>query len=124
MLSVPSPLVAIIDDDEALCSSLVDLIRSIGYRAEPFASAESFLRSPTSSSSDCIVADINMLGMSGLMLTRKLREQNILTPVILITALSEKHLDDEAISVGAQRLFRKPFDANALLECVERSLSK
>ncbi|MGN8550406.1 response regulator transcription factor [Bradyrhizobium sp. 13971] len=119
-----SPLVAIIDDDEALCSSLVDLVRSIGYRAEPFASAKSFLRSPTSSSSDCIVADINMLGMSGLALTRKLREQNIRTPVILITALSEKHLDDEAISVGAQRLFRKPFDANALLECVERSLTK
>ncbi|MGR4932265.1 response regulator transcription factor [Bradyrhizobium sp. CAR08] len=119
-----SSLVAIIDDDEALCSSLVDLMRSIGYRAEPFASAESFLRSPMSSSSDCIVADINMLEMSGLTLTRKLREQNILTPVILITALSEKHLEDEASSVGAQRLFRKPFNANALLECVERSLSK
>ncbi|MGY4173520.1 response regulator transcription factor [Bradyrhizobium sp. USDA 4529] len=119
-----SPLVAIIDDDEALCSSLVDLMRSIGYRAEPFASAESFLRSPAPSSSDCIVADVNMLGMSGLTLTRKLREKNILTPVILITALSEKHLEDEAISAGAQRLFRKPFDANALLECVERSLFK
>ncbi|MEH2594970.1 FixJ family two-component response regulator [Bradyrhizobium sp. AZCC 1577] len=119
-----STLVAIIDDDEALCSSIVDLMRSIGYRAEPFASAEAFLSSPTPSSSDCIIADINMLGMDGLTLTRKLREQSILTPVILITALSEKHLDDEAISVGAQCLFRKPFDANALLECVKRSLSK
>jgi len=121
---VTSPLVAIIDDDEALCSSLVDLMRSIGHRAEPFASAESFLRSIAPSNSDCIIADVNMLGVDGFTLVKKLREQSILTPVILITALPETYLDDEAISVGARCLFRKPFDINALLDCVERSLSK
>ncbi|WP_454619734.1 response regulator transcription factor [Bradyrhizobium cenepequi] len=119
-----SPLVAIIDDDVALCSSLVDLMRSIGYRAEPFASAETFLTSSTLSSSDCIVADVHMPGMGGLDLTRTLHEQGIMTPVILITALPDKHLDDEAISVGAQCLFRKPFDTSALLDCVERSMSQ
>lgn len=119
-----TPLVAIIDDDEALCSSLVDLMRSIGYRAEPFASAEAFLTSSALSSSKCVVADVDMPGMGGLSLTRKLHDQGIVTPVILITALSDKRLDDEAISIGAQCLLRKPFDTHALRDCVERSLSK
>jgi FixJ family two-component response regulator len=55
-------------------------------------------------------------------LARKLQEQDIRTPVILITALPDRHLDDEAISVGAEGLLRKPFETNAF-DCVERSLS-
>ena len=117
-----SPLVAIIDDDNALCSSLVDLLRSIGYRAEPHYSAETFLTSANLRNSHCIVADVYMPGMSGLDLVRKLHERGIMTPVILITALAGKHLDDEAISVGAFCLLRKPFETNSLLDCVERSL--
>jgi FixJ family two-component response regulator len=120
---VTNPLVAIIDDDDALCSSLVDLMRSVGYRTRPFASAETFLTSSTLFSLDCVIADVDMPGMGGLNLVRKLHEQGIMTPVILITALPDKHLDDEAISVGAQCLLRKPFETNSLLDCVERSLS-
>jgi FixJ family two-component response regulator len=120
--SVTSPLVSIIDDDEALCSSLADLLRSAGYRVEQYGSAETFLASSTLSILDCILADIHMPGMSGLDLLRKLRERGITTPVILITALPDKHLDDEAVSLGARCLLRKPFETNSLLECVERSL--
>ncbi|HZC95607.1 MAG TPA: response regulator [Bradyrhizobium sp.] len=116
------PLVAIIDDDDALGSSLVDLMRSIGYRAEPYHSAEAFLASANLFNSHCIVADVHMPGMSGLDLVRKLHEQSIMTPVILITALDGKYLDDEAISVGAFCLLRKPFETNSLLDCVERSV--
>ena len=118
-----SPLVAIIDDDEALCSSLADLMRSIGYRAERFASAEAFLASPNLFLFDCVIADVDMPGLSGLTLVRKLREQGGGVPVILITALPDKQLDDEAISVGAQSLLRKPFETRALLDCVERGVA-
>jgi FixJ family two-component response regulator len=120
---VTSPLVAIIDDDEALCSSLVDLMRSIGYRVEPFASAETFLASSNLVLFDCVIADVHLPGMSGLDLARKLPEQGGMSPVILITGLPDKRLDDEAISVGAQCFLRKPFETKALLDCVERSLS-
>ena len=119
---VTSPLVALVDDDGALCSSLVDLMRSIGYRAEPYYSAETFLTSVNLLNVHCIVADIHMPGMSGLDLVRKLRDQGIMTPVILITALPDTHLDSEAISVGAQYLLRKPFETESLLDCVERCL--
>ena len=117
-----SPLVAIIDDDDALCASLVDFMRSIGYRAEPYHSAETFLTSARRFNSHCIVADVHMPGMSGFDLIRKLHQQGIMTPVILITALPGKHLDDEAISIGAFCLLRKPFETKSLLDCVARSL--
>jgi FixJ family two-component response regulator len=120
---VNSLLVAIIDDDEALCASLVDLMRSVGYRAKAFASAETFLASSNLVLFDCVIADVDMPGMSGLDLVRKLREQGGVIPIFLITALPDKRLHDEAISVGAQCLLKKPFETGALLDCVERSLS-
>lgn len=116
--------VAIVDDDEALCSSLVDLMRSVGYRAEPFASAEALLMSAELSGFGCIIADVHMSGMNGLRLIQELRELEITTPVILITALPDTHLDEKAVSIGAQGLLRKPFEISALLDRVERSLLK
>jgi FixJ family two-component response regulator len=121
---VTIPFVAIVDDDEALCSSLVDLMCSIGYRAEPFASAETFLMSPNRFNLDCVIADVHMPGMGGLDLVRELHEQGIMTPVILITALLDEHLDEEAASRGALCLLRKPFQTNCLLDRIERSLPK
>ena len=116
------PFVAVIDDDGALCSSLVDLIRSIGYRAEPFDSAETFFESVNRSNLDCIIADVHMPGMGGFNLVRELRGRGIKTPVILITARPGKYLDAEAISIGATCLLRKPFETSSLLSWIERSL--
>jgi FixJ family two-component response regulator len=119
---VTSPLVAIVDDDDALCSSLVDLMRSLGYRAESYYSGETFLTSVNLLNVHCIVADVHMPGMSGLDLVRRLRDQGIMTPVVLITALPDADLDGEAVSVGAQCLLRKPFETESLIDCVERNL--
>jgi len=121
---VTVPLVAVIDDDMELCSSLVDLMRSIGYRAEAFASAETFVKSGSGVGVDCIIADVNMPGMGGIDLLRELRERDIMTPVILITALPDKHLDEEAASRGALCFLRKPLETGALFACIERSFLK
>jgi FixJ family two-component response regulator len=120
--AVTVALIAVVEDDEALCSSLVDLMCSIGYHAAPFNSAEALLGSSDLLGMGCIIADIHMPGMSGLQLIRVLRERGIGTPVILITALPHKHLDDEARSVGAFCLLRKPFETSSLIDSVERSL--
>jgi FixJ family two-component response regulator len=121
---VPVPFIAVVDDDEALCSSLVDLMRSIGYRAEPFATAEALLMSPNRFGLHCIIADINMPGMGGLNLLRALRAQGIVTPVVLITALTDKNLDQEAVARGALCLLRKPFEMSCLIDHIDRSLRK
>jgi FixJ family two-component response regulator len=116
--------VAVVDDDEGLCSSLVDLMGSIGYRAEPFLSAEALLMSDNLSNFGCIVADVHMPGMGGLMLVRTLHEMSIVTPVILITALPDTYLDEEAVAIGAECLLRKPVEISSLLDRVERILAK
>jgi FixJ family two-component response regulator len=122
--SVATPFLALIDDDEALCESLVDLMRSVGYRAESFSSAESFLMFADRFSLDCIIADVHMPGMGGIDLLQALHEQHIMTPVILITALPDKQLDQEASSNGALCLLRKPFKTSSLLDWIERSLAQ
>jgi FixJ family two-component response regulator len=119
---VNAPLIAIVDDDEALCFSLVDLMRSIGYRAESFLGAEAFLASSNLPSFNCVIADLRMPGMSGLELARRLRERRDRIPLILITASSDGQLENEAISAGAACLLRKPLDTATLLDCIERSL--
>jgi FixJ family two-component response regulator len=119
---VAIPFIAVVDDDEALCSSLVDLMRSMGYRAEPFTSAEAFLMSPSRFGLHCIIADVHMPGMSGLDLLSELRRQGNTTPVVLITAL--RQLDQEAAARGALCLLRKPFEISSLLDHIERSLRK
>jgi FixJ family two-component response regulator len=119
---VKIPFIAVVDDDEALCLSLVDLIRSIGYSAEPLLRAETLLTSAERFSLDCIICDVHMPEMGGLGLLRELHKRDVRTPVILITGLTDEHLDDEAISEGAMCLLRKPFHARTLIDCIERSL--
>jgi FixJ family two-component response regulator len=121
--SVMSALVAIVDDDDGLRHSLVDLMRSAGYRAESFASSELFVESNNLSRFHCVVADIHMPGKSGLELIPDLRKQGHTLPVILITALTDGTLDVDATLAGAQCLLRKPFKGEVLLVCVERSIA-
>jgi FixJ family two-component response regulator len=94
---------------------------SVGYEAESFSSAEAFLGSCNLLKWDCIIVDVHMPGMGGLSLVRELHKRGVVTPIILVTASPERSLDDEAKLAGAQRLLRKPFEVNYLLECVTRS---
>jgi FixJ family two-component response regulator len=121
---VTIPLVGVVDDDAALCLSLVDLMRSVGYCAESFTSAEALLTFDNLLRVDCIIADVYMPGMGGIDLVRELLERGVTTPVILITALPHRQLDEEASSAGALCLLRKPFETRSLLDWVERSLLK
>lgn len=114
--------IAIIDDNEALCASLVDLMRSVGYFAWSFGSAEAFLRSEHLFNVRCIIADVHMPGMGGLNLLRELKQQGITAPVILITAVPDVRLDEDAVTLGAKCLLRKPFETSVLLERLEECL--
>ena len=75
-----------VDDDEALCSSLVDLMHSIGYRATPFRSAENFLTSPERFAVDCIIADIHMPGLlDGIQVAQRMCTRFPAVPVLYTT---------------------------------------
>jgi FixJ family two-component response regulator len=69
---IKSPLISIVDDDESVRESLRSLIRSVGFEAELFGSAEAFLMSDQLSNTNCLILDLRMPGMSGLALQRQL----------------------------------------------------
>jgi FixJ family two-component response regulator len=116
------PSISIIDDDESMRSAVVALVRSAGYEAQGFASAEDFLGCGTVESFACIITDIQMPGMSGIELKQHLTACKCPVPVIMVTARHDQGLEERAIASGAACFLRKPFDADALVGCLEGAL--
>ncbi len=122
--SIVAPIVAVVDDDEAVRAALDNLLQSLGLEVSTFASAEAFLASPVPASAACLIADVQMPGMSGLDLQHHLRKAGNGVPVILMTAFPEDHLRRRAAACGAIGFFAKPFESNALIVCVEGALHR
>lgn len=114
-------LISVIDDNESFRTALVESLRSLGYGARGFASAEEYIAGDGEGSSDCIITDIHMPGMSGFDLKRLLAARGSTMPVIMITARVEQDLDAKAAASGAVCLLRKPFETDALIDCLERA---
>ena len=115
-------LIAVIDDDESFRVALVDSLSSLGYGARGFASAEEFIAGDGTEPYDCVITDIHMPGMSGFDLMRRLLAHHSSVPVIMITAHAEPGLEARAAAIGAVCLLRKPFEADAMTDCLERAL--
>ena len=118
------PLISVIEDDESLRSALVRLVRLLGYESRDFTSAEDFLNWGDPQQFACIITDIQMPGMSGIELKRHLVNQRCLRPVIMITARADPALDRQAIASGAACFLRKPFQAETLIDCIEKALNQ
>jgi FixJ family two-component response regulator len=86
-----SPLIAVVDDDAAIREAVQSLLRSVGLRAEGFASARDFLQSGRLQATACLIVDVRMPRMSGLELQQQLATAHYPMPIIFITA----HGDDE-----------------------------
>jgi FixJ family two-component response regulator len=115
-------VVAIVDDDRSVLSSLKDLLESAGLSARCYESAESFLVSDQRPRTTCLVTDIRMPGMSGLELQAKLNGEGPRVPVIFITAHDDAQLLMQAMTSGAVGFLSKPFDHEVLLEKVRTAL--
>jgi FixJ family two-component response regulator len=116
------PLIAVIDDDESFRAALVELLCSTGYGVRGFASAEELVAADRVGSYDCIITDIHMPGMSGIDLKRMLTTRECRVPVIMITARAEPGLEGRVVSSGGVCLLTKPFEADALIGWVDRTL--
>ena len=117
-----APLISIVDDDDSLRLSLTSLIRSVGFQALSFASAEAFLSSTQARDSQCLIVDVRMSGMNGLELQRHIVAANWRLPIIFITS----HVDDDvraaALDAGAEEFLYKPFRGDELLNAMEAAL--
>ena len=116
--------ISIVDDDESVRTAMGRLVRSLGYRAHEFASAEAFLASPVLAETACLVTDIQMPGMSGLDLQDELRARGNALPVIFITAFPSDAVRVRTEAGGAAGLFVKPVDVQAMIACLEAELGR
>jgi FixJ family two-component response regulator len=107
-------LVAIVDDDASVRQSTRRLIRSLGHRAEAFASAEDFLDSGRVGETACLILDVRMSGMDGLELQRRLAASNPAIPIVFITARASEEEERRARQAGAVDFLRKPVPKEAL----------
>jgi two-component system response regulator FixJ len=117
-------VVHVIDDDEAVRDSLSFLLRTADIAVQPHESAAAFVSLLPAVAPGCIVTDIRMPGLSGLDLLRRLNNDAIRLPVIVITGHGDVPLAVEAMKLGAVDFLEKPFDDESLLAAVRAALDR
>ena len=117
-----TPQISVVDDDESVREAIRGLMRSLGYTAQAFRSAEEFLTSRQVPHTSCLIADVQMPGMTGLELHRHLVASGKTIPTILITAYPDDSVRERALGDGVVGYLSKPFDENDLLACIRSSL--
>jgi FixJ family two-component response regulator len=115
-------LISIVDDDDSIREGTRGLVRSLGYRAAAFASAEEFLRSDSLDETACLITDVRMPGVTGIELQRRLIAQGHLVPTIFISAFPEETARRSALAAGAVGFLNKPFSEESLVHCLETAL--
>jgi len=117
-------VISVVDDDASVREATKSLLRSLGYRATVFSSAEEFLRSEDAKHAVCLITDVQMPGLSGLELYERLVDAGRSIPVIFITAFPEEKIRRWALARGACGFLKKPFDEQSLIGCIDRALAE
>ena len=116
--------ILIVDDDENLRPLLAGYFRHAGYEVEERENAEDALPLALSGKYDCFIFDVTMPGMTGLELMRRLRERNVQTPGLFLTAHGEIDAKVAGFQAGADDYLAKPFDPRELEVRVEALLRR
>jgi FixJ family two-component response regulator len=114
--------IAVIDDDESLCRSMSRLLRAASFHPITYPSAEAFLTDTKRPTFDCLVLDIQLQGMSGLDLRRRLSAVKDATPVVFITAHDDPAVQALAETSGCVGYFRKTDAGADVLAAIRRSI--
>ncbi len=116
------PLISVVDDDASVGAAIRSLLRSVGFAAEAFESAEDFLASGELGQTSCLITDLSMKRMSGHQLYHHLVASGNNIPTILITAYHDDSIRRRALKDGILCYLTKPFDENDLLTCVRSAV--
>ena len=121
--NVISPIVFIVDDDNAIRISLRMLLEADGLEVEDFSNAEDFLNRCTENNCGCLITDLRMPKINGLQLQSALAQLNIEIPVIMLTGHADVPTAVKSIKAGAIEFIEKPFDPQLLLELVHKAIA-
>jgi FixJ family two-component response regulator len=116
------PRVAVVENDFGILKAVERLLQAYGYESEIFESAELFLQRKNTQTIDCIVLDINLDGMSGIELQKKLVAQGSAPPIIFITGRGDEPTIAQAIDKGCIAFLHKPFESRALQSALNAAL--
>ena len=115
-------MISIVDDDEFVRDSTKALVRSLGYSARTFASAEEFLDSDPDET-NCLILDVQMTGLSGIEFLERLTAEGRQTPVIFVTAFPDERIRNHVLDAGAVGFLRKPVSDEKLIRCLDTALA-
>jgi FixJ family two-component response regulator len=116
-------IVSIVDDDASVRTAMESLVRSLGFVAFAFESADDFLRSPRVDDSACLITDVQMPGMNGLELQDRLIAKGSRIPIIFMTAFPEQTIRSRAQAGGALACLEKPFRCGTMIELLRQALA-
>ncbi len=117
-----SPVIAIVDDDPSVREGLHSLIRSAGWRAEMFASAQEFLARHATEAPSCLVLDLQLPGLSGLDLQKRMAEVALQIPIVFLTGHGDIPASVQAMKAGAIEFLTKPVDEEDLLRAIQEAI--
>jgi len=118
------PLISIVDDDESVREATTGLMRSLGFAAQAYASAEQFLASDQVAGTACLIVDVNMPGTTGLELYSRLAALGQSIPTIVITAYPDESTRARALNAGIVCYLCKPFGEAELRACICSALAR
>jgi len=124
MNSADDATVFVIDDDGRMRAAMQRLLKSVGLRAEAFASPQEFLRRKLPDGPSCLILDVRLPGISGLDVQRKLSEAGVQIPVIFITGHGDIPMTVKAMKSGAVEFLTKPFRDQDLLDAIQQALQR
>jgi FixJ family two-component response regulator len=116
--------VFIVDDDASVRKALSRLLRSVGFQVETFPSGEQFLEREPFKGVGCILLDIQMQGMNGMILHQELIKAQYRLPIIFVTGHGDVATRTHAMQSGAVEFLTKPFDDRDLLRAVETACQR
>ena len=116
------PVISIVDDDESVREAIEFLVRSLGYNALTFRSAEEFLGSDQVSATFCLITDVQMPGLNGIELQDRLIAAGHRVPTIFISAFPSEKVERRVLQNGAIGYLRKPFREDGLIKCINDAL--
>ena len=119
-----APVVFVVDDDISVRESVELLIRTEGWRAETFASAQEFLDRPRVLSPSCLVLDVSLPGLNGLDLQERVARERTDMPIIFITGHGDVPMTVRAMKAGAVEFLTKPFGDGVLLDAIRHALER
>ena len=116
--------ICVIDDDQDVLRAVRRLLRTSGFTADTYTSAEEWLNTGSQPSPDCLVLDVHLRGLSGFELQDRLRASGHSIPTVFVTAHDDEATRERAVRAGASEYLRKPFEDHALIEAIHQVVGR